>query len=105
MELQRRFFVSTKERVLCILAEVLDMEEDDLDGNMDLNSENDMDDLLMAKFVIACEKEFHITIQDERVCDFHTVKDVCVYVNQLLSESEGNTAESSQEERMSWYYI
>ena len=95
-------------KVAKILADILDLdfelEEDQLTAEMQLTPEFEIEKIHIAKLVIECEKKFNISIYDEKVHTFHTVGDVVKYIENTISENEGNVSESSEEERMWWYY-
>lgn len=88
-----------------ILADILGLDEDEITSDMGLTSEFEIERLHIAKFIIECEKKFKITIHDENVHTFRTVGDVVNYIESRLSEEEGNHSESSEDERMWWYYV
>lgn len=87
-----------------ILADILGLDEEEITSDMELTPEFEIEKLHVAKFIIECEKKFKITIHDENVHTFRTVGDVVKYIEIRLSEEEGNSCESSEEDRMWWYY-
>nr|WP_312577003.1 phosphopantetheine-binding protein [Sedimentibacter sp.] len=92
------------QKVVRILANILDLDEEDITPEIELTPEFEIEKIHIAKLVIKCEKKFKITIHDEKVYSFRTIKDIAKYIENTLSENEGNTSESSEEERMGWYY-
>ena len=58
----------------------------------------------LAAAAIACEKTFHIEIEDERVTDLHTVSDWTAYIQRRLSDQDDHYAPPTDEEREKWYY-
>lgn len=92
------------QKVARILADIIELDEEEVTPDMELTPEFDIEKIHIAKMVIECEKKFKITIHDEKVHSFHTVKDIAKYIENALAENEGNAAESSEEERMWWYY-
>lgn len=91
-------------KVARILADILEIDEEDITSDMALTPEFEVEKIHIAKLVIECEKKFKVAIHDEKVHGFHTVGDVVKYIENTLSENEGNTSESAEEERMWWYY-
>lgn len=91
-------------KVATILAEILDIDEDEITSDMELTPEFEIEKIHIAKLVIECEKKFKISIYDEKVHRFHTVGDIVKYIEDTLLENEGNDSVSSEEERMWWYY-
>ncbi len=95
-------------KVARILADILDLdfqlEEEQITLDMALTPEFDIEKIQMVKLVMECEKNFKISIQDEKVHTFHTLGEFVKYIENAVSENEGNIAESSEEERMWWHY-
>lgn len=91
-------------KVASILAEILDIEDDEITSNMELTPEFEIEKIHIAKLVIACEKKFKISIYDEKVHTFHRVSDIVKYIEDTLEENEGNDSVSTEEDRMWWYY-
>ena len=93
------------QKVIGMLAVILNLEDEDISLDTELTPEFEIEKIHIAKLVIECEKKFKITIHDEKVCDFRTVKDIVKYIENAQTENEGNLSESSDEERMWWYYV
>ncbi|MBN7772849.1 phosphopantetheine-binding protein [Clostridium aminobutyricum] len=91
-------------KVARILADILDLDEEEITSNTELTPEFEIENIHIAKLVIECERKFKISIHDEKIHTFHTVGDVVKYIENTLSEEEGNISESSEEERTGWYY-
>lgn len=91
-------------KVAGILSDILNLDEEDITPDMGLTPEFEVEKIHIAKLVIECEKKFKISIHDEKVHELHTVKDLVKHIENLLTKDEGNLSESSDEERMSWYY-
>lgn len=95
-------------KVARILADILDLdfdlEEEQISLEMKLTPEFEIEKIQLAKLVIECEKKFGVPIHDEKVHTFHTVGDIVKYIENALSENEGNVSESTEEERMWWHY-
>ena len=88
-----------------IFADILNLEEDDIDLNMELTHENGIEKIHIAKLIIECEKYFKIAIHDEKVHTFLTLKELIKYIKNNLEENRGNISESSEEDRTGWHYI
>lgn len=91
-------------KVAGILADILEIDREEITSDMALTPEFEVEKIHIAKLVIECEKKLKIVIHDENVHGFHVVGDVVKYIEHALSENEGNASESSEEERMWWYY-
>lgn len=91
-------------KVAGILADILNLNEEDITPDMRLTPEPEIEKIHIAKLVIECERKFKITIHDEKVQDFCTVKDLVEWIEHLLAKNEGNLSESTDEKRMWWYY-
>jgi Acyl carrier protein len=93
------------QKVAEILADILNLDEEDVSPNMGLTSEFEVEKIQIAKLVIECEKKFKITIHDEKVNTFLKLNDIVKYIENMLEDEDGNISESSDEERMWWYYL
>lgn len=91
-------------KVAGILADIINLDEEDITPDLGLTPEFEVEKIHIVKLVIECEKKFKILIHDEKVHEFQTVKDLVNYIENLLTKDEGNLSESSDEERMWWYY-
>lgn len=69
-----------------ILAEILDIEDEEIKPETQLTNENGITALNIAKLVIGCEKKFKITIYDEDVHAFRCVNDIVKYIEKILME-------------------
>ena len=58
----------------------------------------------LAAAAIACEKTFHITMEDECIRGLTTVSDWVDYVKQRIAEEDQPTLPVTDQERESWYY-
>lgn len=92
------------QKVAGILAEILNLDEEDITPEMGLTPEFEIEEIHIAKLVIECEKKFKIIIRDEQVHSFRTVQDLVTYIENAQSEAEGRLSESTEEERWGWYY-
>ncbi len=57
-----------------------------------------------AAAAIACEKTFHIEMEDERIGGFKTVADWVEYVSERISDQDDRYVPPTDEEREKWYY-
>lgn len=92
------------QKIVGLAAEILNMYEDDISPDMELTPEAGVEKLNLVKLVMECEKLCKVTIHDEDVGGFRTVRDVARYIEKSLAFNAGNLAESSEEERLWWYY-
>ena len=76
----------TLEIIVSMLGEIIGVHEDDLSGGTPLTPEYDVETIDVAKLVIEIEKRFEVTVHDEDVHKFHTVKDIAEYVDALIDE-------------------
>ena len=58
----------------------------------------------LAAAALACEKLFHIEMEDERIGDFQTVADWVDYVRQRLAQRDDHFVSPTDQEREAWYY-
>lgn len=94
----------TERKITKLLADILDLYEEDIEPNLELTPQQGVEKIHLAKLVIECEKKFKTTIHDEDVAGLCTIKDFAKYIENSLAENDGNAAESSEEERFWWYY-
>ena len=66
-----------------ILAENLNVEEEDILPETELAINCRSDAVNVARLIIECEKSFKITINDEDVHTFKCVKDLVYYIRKL----------------------
>ncbi len=91
-------------KVRKLLAEIIGVEAVDITSRMPLTKDNGVDPLDIAKLIIACEKEFKVTIHDEDVLDFHCAYDIAAYIDNLLSLGLNDIPERTEEDRTAWFY-
>lgn len=84
-----------------ILAEILSVSPDMVSPDTALSSLRYQE---LASAVIACEKTFHIVMEDERICDLKTAADWVDYIRERIADGKENAAPASEQERESWYY-
>ena len=91
-------------KVRRLLADILGMDQEDVPSKMTLNKDSGVEPLDIASLVIACEKEFKLTIHDEDVLYFKTVADLSAYIDRMLDEGLSDTPEVTEEDRTAWFY-
>ncbi len=74
------------QKVANILAEIIDVDYEDITPETELASEYGIKPVDVAKLVIECEKKFKITIHDEDVHSFRHVNDIAEYINRIKSD-------------------
>jgi acyl carrier protein len=70
-----------------ILAEIIELDYEDITPETELTIDNGIEAVNIAKLVIECEKKFHITIHDENVHNFKCVNDIVEYIKRIQSET------------------
>jgi acyl carrier protein len=63
-----------------------------------------VDAVSLAKLVIACERRYRITIDDERVPDLKRLQDLVEYVRRKASEGRDDYVQPDERGRDAWYY-
>ncbi len=58
----------------------------------------------MAAAAIACEKTFHIELEDERIPDLKTAGAWVDYVKERIADRDDGRPAPTDQERESWYY-
>ena len=76
----------TLEIIISMLGETIGVPEDELSGGTPLTPEYDIESIDIAKLVIEIEKRYEVTVHDEDVHTFHTLKDIANYVDALIDE-------------------
>lgn len=91
-------------KVRKLLSEIIGVEAEDITTRMPLTKDNGVDPLDIAKLIIACEKEFKVTIHDEDVLSFHCAGNIADYIDNLLSLGLNEMPERTEEDRTAWFY-
>ena len=63
-----------------------------------------VDVVSLAKLIIACERQFKITIADEKVPGFRRLADLAEYVDQRVQEGRDDYKQPDDQGRDAWYY-
>ena len=92
------------QKAAALLSETVGIHEDEIRPETALCADPDMELIDMAKYVMACEKKFDMTIHDEDVHTFLCFKDIVRYIVEVLFEGEQSVSVSSDKEREAWYY-
>lgn len=74
------------QKVAKILAEIIEIDYEDITLETELTSEYGIKAVDVAKLVIECEKKFKITICDEDVHNFRCVNDIVEYIKRIQSD-------------------
>ncbi len=74
------------QNVAKILAEIIDIDDEDITLETELTNEFGIKAVDVAKLVIECEKKFKITIQDEDVHNFRCVNDIVEYIERIQAD-------------------
>jgi acyl carrier protein len=91
-------------KVRKMLSDIIGVEAADVPIKMALTKDNGVYPLDIAKLVIACEKEYKVTIHDEYVLTFRCVGDLADYIDNLLSLGLNEMPERTEEDRTAWFY-
>ena len=57
-----------------------------------------------AAAVIACEKSFHVTLEDEWIDDLKTVEQWVDYIAERVADRDEDRPAPTEKEREAWYY-
>lgn len=74
--------MDTFERIRELLAEQLDIDEDEITMDSDILEDFEADSLDVVDMVMTLEDEFGVEVPDEQIENFHTVGDVVRYVEE-----------------------
>lgn len=75
------------QKIAKILAEIIDVDYEDITLETELTTECGIEAVNVAKLVIQCEKHFKITIHDEDVHTFKCVNDIAEYIERIRSDN------------------
>lgn len=85
-----------------MLAEILGQEEAQIAPGTKLW--RSVDAVSLSKLLIACERRYKITIDDERVPDLRRLADLVEYVRQKASEGRDDYVLPDERGRDAWFY-
>ena len=57
-----------------------------------------------AAAVIACEKSFHVALEDERIDDLKSVEQWVDYIMERVADQNEDRPAPTEKEREAWYY-
>ena len=57
-----------------------------------------------AAAAIACEKSFHVALEDERIDEMKTVEQWVNYITERVADREEDHPAPTDKEREAWYY-
>lgn len=75
-----------REQVAKILAEIIEVDWEEIDPETDWIKEYNLKAVEVAKLVIECEKRFGIIIHDEDVHTLNCVNDMTEYIRRIRSD-------------------
>lgn len=87
-----------------LLSRVLSADREDIGMAFGLTEANGVTPMEVAKFAIACEKTFGLTLYDEKIAQWRTVGDACRHISELLEEGQAEAVERSEDDRTAWFY-
>ena len=87
-----------------LLADIISVDPEDISAKMPLTRDNGVEPIDIAALVIACEKEFRITIHDEDVSTFACTADLAEHIDQMLEAGLNEIPERTEEDRTAWFY-
>ena len=76
-----------QQRVLKVVAEVLNKKEDEIGLNASLRGDLNLDSLQQMTLFIVLEDEFKRTIPPEEVTELDTIKDVVTFIEKKMRET------------------
>ena len=85
-----------------MLAEILGQDEAQIAP--DTRLWRSVDAVSLAKLLIACERRYKITIDDERVPEINRLGDLAEYVRRKVSEGRDDYIQPDDRSREAWYY-
>lgn len=74
------------QKVAKILAEIIEIDFEELTPETELTIDNGIEAIHIAKLIMKCEKKFNITIHDEDVHSFKCIQDIAEYIENIQSE-------------------
>ena len=87
-----------------LLAGILSVDPEDVSPKMGLTRDFGVEPIDLASLVIACEKEFKLTIHDEDVLTFASVAGLAAHIDRMIDEGLNDTPEVTEEDRTAWFY-
>ena len=96
--------MNVRKQIVDLLSEILLRDTDDMSAAFSLARANDVAPIDIAKFAIACESAFRITLYDEKIAEWKTLGDAFRHIEELLEEGQAEATDRSDEERTAWFY-
>lgn len=87
-----------------MLSEILSVDQEDIPAYMPFTRENGVNPMDVASLVIACEKEFKITIFDEDVLALQCIADLAAHIDKMLEDGLFDAPAITEEDRTAWFY-
>lgn len=91
-------------QVALLLTEIVGSGQIAISPDTPLTAGRGVTPLEVAKLVMACERRFCITIQDEDVHTFSCLRDLSAYIDTLIADGHTNAPLLTDEDRVDWYY-
>ena len=89
-------------QLICdIMGDILSLHPDEINPKTDVSHLTYQE---MAAAAIACEKTFHIEMEDERIGQLKSISDWMNYVQERIKDQKEDRPAPSDAERESWYY-
>ncbi|KXZ22646.1 acyl carrier protein [Bacillus nakamurai] len=86
MSLETLISVEKKEKLIGMIAEILEVEPEEIKDDTDLVEELDADSMMALEILASVEKEFQIKIPEEELQKFTTVNNIILIIEERLKE-------------------
>ncbi|KXZ17820.1 acyl carrier protein [Bacillus nakamurai] len=86
MSLETLISVEKKEKLIGMIAEILEVEPEEIKDDTDLVEELDADSMMALEILASVEKEFQIKISEEELQKFTTVNNIILIIEERLKE-------------------
>ncbi|MCP6681886.1 acyl carrier protein [Bacillus nakamurai] len=86
MGLETLISVEKKEKLIGMIAEILEVEPEEIKDDTDLVEELDADSMMALEILASVEKEFQIKIPEEELQKFTTVNNIILIIEERLKE-------------------
>lgn len=86
MSLETLISVEKKEKLVGMIAEILEVEPEEIKDDTDLVEELDADSMMALEILACVEKEFQIKISEEELQNFTTVNNIISIIEERIKE-------------------
>lgn len=86
MSLETLISVEKKEKLVGMIAEILEVEPEEIKDGTDLVEELDADSMMALEILACVEKEFQIKIPEEELQNFTTVNNIISIIEERITE-------------------